>query len=155
MSEQQIETPPEGDPQPEQPATDTTDWKSEARKWEARAKANTDAAKRLEEIENQSKSELQKAAERAEAAERRVQEFETAQQVKQWKDEVAEATGVPAAALSGSTLEDITAHAEVLAPLIKAAQKGPRVPNVGDTPQSPAVDEKQQFLRDLFKRDTA
>jgi len=151
MSEQ-IEA-PEGAPEPEQPANET-DWKSEARKWEARAKSNADAAKRLEEIENQSKSELQKAAERAEAAERRVQEFELREQVKQWKDEVAEATGVPAAALSGSTLEELTAHAEVLAPLIKAAQKGPRVPNVGDTPSNAASAERQT-VRDLFASSTS
>lgn len=37
-----------------------TDWKTEARKWEKRAKANDDAAKRLAEIERANESEHQK-----------------------------------------------------------------------------------------------
>lgn len=148
MSEQPTETPAEG-VEPEQPAPETTDWKSEARKWEARAKSNSDAAKRLEDIENQSKTELQKAAERAEAAERRIQEFESAQQVAKWKSEVSKDTGIPVEALSGSSLEDIAAHAAVLQPLIKPAPKGPRVPNVGDTPSSTSG-EDLETIRHLF-----
>lgn len=46
-----------------------TDWKAESRKWEARAKENTKAAERLAQIEEASKTEAQKLAERAEAAE--------------------------------------------------------------------------------------
>lgn len=45
------------------------DWKAEARKWEARAKENSEAAKRLASIEDAAKSDLDKANERAAAAE--------------------------------------------------------------------------------------
>ena len=38
----------------------STDWKAEARKWEARAKENNSAAQRLAEIEESKKSETQK-----------------------------------------------------------------------------------------------
>lgn len=53
----------ENTPEVESPAQET-DWKAEARKWEERAKANTQAAKRLSEIEDAQKSEAEKAAER-------------------------------------------------------------------------------------------
>ena len=62
---------------PEAPAQDATDWKAEARKWEARAKENSGAAAKLAEIEEANKSEAQKLQEqlaslqeRAAAAER-------------------------------------------------------------------------------------
>lgn len=47
-----------------------TDWKAEARKWEARAKENSGAASKLTEIEEAKKTEAQKLEERAAAAER-------------------------------------------------------------------------------------
>lgn len=46
------------------------DWKAEARKWESRAKENAEARKRLDQIEEKNKTELQRANERAEQAER-------------------------------------------------------------------------------------
>jgi hypothetical protein len=45
-------------------------WKTQARKSEQRAKANADAAKRLQDIENANKTELQKALDAQVAAER-------------------------------------------------------------------------------------
>lgn len=61
----------------EAPAQEPTDWKAEARKWEQRAKENLSAAKRLAEIEEASKSELQKAQERAEAAEKTAARYQS------------------------------------------------------------------------------
>ncbi|MGW5122976.1 hypothetical protein ACWEQ7_02745 [Streptomyces sp. NPDC004069] len=52
------------------PAAPEPDWKAEARKWEARAKENSDAAQRLREIEDAQKSEQQRLAEAKDAAER-------------------------------------------------------------------------------------
>jgi len=128
------------------PEVAEVDWKAEARKWESRAKenlaaarSNETAAKRLAEIEEASKSELEKALARAEQAELRIQAFESEKQIKQWKDEVAEATGVPAAALSGSTREEIEAHASVLKPFIQDANRGPVVPSAGDSPSQTAL----------------
>lgn len=96
-------------------------------------------AAKFDEVEEASKSELEKALARAEAAESVVQRFETQQQINSWKNDVAEKTGVPAAALSGATLEEIAAHASVLAPLIKQPGKGPIVPNAGETPTQMAL----------------
>ena len=58
------ETPP--DPTP---PVDETDWKAEARKWEQRAKENKTAAERLAELESANKSEIERATEKATAAE--------------------------------------------------------------------------------------
>ena len=51
-----------------------TDWKAEARKWEARAKANKEASDKLAELEEAQKTEHQKLTERAEAAERELEQ---------------------------------------------------------------------------------
>lgn len=54
-------------PQAAQPAE--TDWKAEAKKWEARAKENKGAADRLAQFEESQKTEAQKLADRATKAE--------------------------------------------------------------------------------------
>src|SRR5690606_27453783 len=98
----------EGQQLSESPAKET-DWKAEARKWEARAKENSEAAKRLAEIEEASKTEAQKQAERMAELESKVREYETREQINSWKAEVAEATGVQASVLAGSTKDEIEA----------------------------------------------
>lgn len=74
MTEQQIEQ--------QQPTEQTephgTDWKSECRKWEKRAKENDRVAKELAEIREQQKTDLEKAVERAEKAEAALKEREAA-----------------------------------------------------------------------------
>lgn len=119
---------PAAPPAPPAAPAQETDWKAEARKWEARAKENTKAAEKLAEIEEANKTELQKALDRAEAAESKVAGYETREQIAAWKTEVAEATGVPAAALAGSTKEELEAHAKTLKPLIttQAAAQRPQ-----------------------------
>lgn len=138
MSEAPAEQTPEVDAEQTTPAQET-DWKAEARKWESRAKANADAAARLAEIEEAAKTAEQKAAERLAELEQKVAEYETREQVAAWKAQVAEATGIPADALRGSTLEEIQAHGEQLKALIPAEQPkkgaiGPYVPSEGASP---------------------
>lgn len=77
-SEPAPEAPPADPPAPEAPADppadpSETDWKAEARKWEQRAKANVDKAKKLDELEAANQSELEKEQKAREAAEQRVQ----------------------------------------------------------------------------------
>lgn len=124
------------------PAQDTTDWKAEARKWEARAKEHSAAADKLAAREDADKTELQKALDRATAAEAKAAGFETRDQITAWKTEVATATGVPIGALRGSTLEELQEHGESLKSLIPAAEAeapkkgalGPYVPPEGKSP---------------------
>lgn len=112
---------PDSDPdQPDEPKGDTTDWKSEARKWEARAKkshdeakANAAAAQRLRELEDADKTEGQKAADRATAAEKRAAEAEA----KVLRLEIAAEKGLtPAQAkrLMGANREELEADADEL-----------------------------------------
>lgn len=116
-------------------ASQDIDWKAAARKWESRAKesftaakANEDAAKRLAEIEEASKTEAEKAAERLAAAEKRAVELEQ----KANRAEVAASKGVPAELLTGSTVEELTASADALIQFKEAAQTRNHVaPNEG------------------------
>lgn len=161
---------PHGEDTPAEPGNEapnepeTTDWKSEARKWEKRAKenlakadANEEAARRLAEIEEQSKSELQKAQERADAAEARLRERDEAERAAQEQAareaeiaeiaaEIATTTGVPAAALRGTTREEIAAHAEALKPLLGKPLVIEGQEQTPDTEPS----EESAFVRGLF-----
>lgn len=94
------------------------DWKAEARKWETRAKENFDALASKE-------SAIQELTAKNEALTGKVKDLETVisegekeKAFAQTLAEVAEATGVPAAALRGSTREELEAHAETLKPLL-------------------------------------
>lgn len=84
--------------------------KRHARTWEDRAKANEDAQKRLAEIEDANKTELQKAQERAEAAEKELASSRT----ESLRHKIAAEKGVPAALLTGADEEALTAQAEQL-----------------------------------------
>ena len=117
-------------PKPADPAQDQTDWKSEARKWETRAKENTSAAQRLAELEEEKKSDEQKVAERIAAAESRAAVLEA----KALRAEVAEAKGVPSEGIHGTTKEELEASAEWLLNF-----KGE---------QSPPADKKTLYIPD-------
>jgi Domain of unknown function (DUF4355) len=55
---------------PDALATELAKWKTEARKWEGRAKSNSEAAAQLKEIQNKNKTDLQRAQEAQQEAER-------------------------------------------------------------------------------------
>lgn len=123
-----------------------TDWKAEARKWEARAKADYDAANKWREFELSQKSDFEKMADelskyKAEAA---------AAELKAVRYEVATANGIPAEAmelLTGDTRETIQASAEKLAALIAAQSKtNPLRPDVNQgQPATGGSSPKDQF----------
>lgn len=95
-----------------------------ARKWEERAKQNADAAKRLAEIEDSQKSELEKLTEAQKAAEARAQAAER----ELARARVALRKGLPEALakrLVGDTEEEMEADAEeLLATLKKDEEEG-------------------------------
>lgn len=109
------------EPPAETPPAQETDWKAEARKWEARAKENSDAAAKLAALEDEQKTEAQKKADALTRAQAKIAEYEAREQVAAWKAEVSAETGVPADALAGNTREEIEAHAAILKPLINQA----------------------------------
>lgn len=115
----------------EQTASETTqdpqgtpeiDWKEQARKWEARAKADHEAAKQWRDFEQSQKSEYEKLAEQL-AQEKASASEATA---KLLKYEVATQKGIPAEALdllNGSTREELESAADRLLSLIDNQSK--------------------------------
>lgn len=104
----------------------TKDWEAEAKRWkalsrqnEARAKENAEKARLYDEVQEQGKSELQKAQEAAAKAEARA----AAMEAEAMRAKVAAATGVDADLLSGSSEEELRASAERL-----LAWRGAQVP---------------------------
>lgn len=94
----------------EQPHGAEVDWKAEARKWEARAKANRDAAQELEAMKAAQMSEAEKLQKRAEEAEAKVQQYEQERQHATDTAEVAKETGVPASILDCCTTREQMEH---------------------------------------------
>jgi len=142
MSENVTETTPtETEPNvDEQPAKEaTTDWKAEARKWEQRAKENTAAAKRLQDLEDSQKTELEKAAARAEAAEAAL----AAKEAEATRLSIASKHGISGDYLDllvGVDETELEAKAQKIAALITVQQETPAgpthlvVPGEGKTP---------------------
>lgn len=117
-------------------AAEVDKWKAMSRKNEARAKENEAAARRLAEIEEANKTELEKALARAEAAEKVVREREEADERARLATDVAERFGIAdPGVLSGATLEDLEDHAKRIKSMIPEIPKSPgdfASGNVGD-----------------------
>lgn len=121
--------PQEGEEQQEESKTFDAEYvkklRDEAAKYRTEAKANSEAARKLAEIEEANQTEAERQAARLAEAEKRAQALE----VKASRAEVASETGVPAAILAGpedSTPEAIKAFAdEVIAYMEKTGKPRP------------------------------
>lgn len=105
-------------------SADVAKWKALARKHEAAAKANADAAKRLAEYEDAQKTEQQRLQERAQAAEKQLTEL----QARNARLMAATVHGIPAELidlLGDGTEEQINERAELLAAKLAAAAPPP------------------------------
>src|SRR5690349_2462223 len=105
------ETTPEPNPAQEpakEPEKAPTDWESEAKKWEKRAKENFEKAQKLDAVEESQKSEIQKAKERADAAEQRA----TLAEQTALKVRIAAEMNVPVEVLHGNDEESVRAAAQ-------------------------------------------
>jgi hypothetical protein len=145
------ETPPEPAPEVEE-----TDWKAEARKWEQRAKENKSAADRLAELEDANKSEIQKASDKATAAEKAAAEAKA--EALRWK--VAAKHGITEEDadlfLTGTDEETLTKQAQRLTERVTDRKKnGNHVPREGSTTTKPKEDEMREFTRRLFSSATS
>lgn len=121
-----------------------TDWKAEARKWESRAKENRTAAEELQQLKDAEKSELQRATEAAEAAQREL----AASKSEAARLRIAAKHGIGEDhldLLTGANEDELEAKAEKLAKLIttpttqEPARKGawaPFDPDEGKSPKS-------------------
>lgn len=114
------ETTPEGNEPDKAGGEDTTDWKTEAEKWKAlsrkhegQAKANSDAAAKLKELEDAGKTEAERLQAKAEENEKKA----AAAEARALRLEIAAAKGLtPAQAkrLVGTTKEELEADADEL-----------------------------------------
>jgi len=140
------------------PETETVDfWKQKSRLWESRARENSAAVKRLAELEESSKAELQKVTERAEQAEREASELKFSK----LRGDIALETGIPAdfvEFLTGADETALRAQAEKLASRLGAKADpepepaadegpakadpvtGPYAPREGSTPTGDTLD---------------
>ena len=126
--------------------TDTTDWKAEARKWEARAKENNKAAEELAELKEAQLSESEKATKRAEKAEAELAEFKAHAEHTHMITEVSEATGIPASLLRGETREDVESFASELKKYMANQPTASVVPGETTKPRiSGAASPRDQF----------
>ena len=101
-------------------------------------------ATRLDEIEEASKTELQKATERAEKLESELTQLKRAEEIRQIREKVASTTGVPASLLTGETEE---ACAEQAAGILsfKTSAPYPTVKDGGEIQKTIEGTTKQQF----------
>ncbi len=160
MSEQITEVEPVAEVEPvveQEPEKDLADevekWKAMSRKNEARAKENESAAKRLAEIEEANKTELEKAIARAEAAEKAIQEREEADERARVAAEVATEFGIDAGVLRGATRDELEEHAKQIKSLIPKTPKSPGDFASGDV-GDPIAGPKQITSRDQLKNMT-
>ena len=148
----------------QRPAEDApeSEWKKYAQTWEKRAKANAKAAlgitadeleelrskaQKAQDLEDAQKSELEKALARAEAAEAKLAEREKADAARKLAEEVADAKGVSASVLRGSTREELEAHADSILALLPEKPKAATPESGGD--RGDDIDEDEADAKEI------
>ena len=101
-------------------------------------------ALKFDEIEEQSKSELQKANERADALAKELDGLKQADSVRKIREEVSTELGVPANLLSGSTKEECEAQAKGILNFAKP-NTYPNVKDAGEARNHSASNTRDQF----------
>ena len=127
LTQPPVPTPPTepvvGIPDPAQ----ETDWKAMSRKWEAQAKANAAAAKRLNELEESQKTEEQKRLEQVANLQAELTQYQLREQQTAWASEIVKDSTIPASVLRGSTREEMLEHFQSLQSLIPPSAQTQRV----------------------------
>ncbi len=134
-----------GEPQ----GDDASEWKAWSRKWEKQAKANKEKADAYDKLQEEAKSDLQKATERAEKAERELSEANAAREISELRSKVSAETGVPAELIKGTDEESMSASAKALVAWAK-----PTAPHAGKPGSYSAdgggKDARSKFAEALF-----
>ncbi len=122
------------------------DWKALARKWENRAKENSEKAKAFDE----SQAKLTELEERAQKAEEELASAQAKATRSALLSKIASETGIPAEFLQGETEEDIRKFAKAMSDWYKPV--APKVSNPGkfDSNTDEFVAAKQKLARDVF-----
>lgn len=132
------------------------DWKAEARKWESRSKANAEKARAYDELQEQSKTELQKATDRAARAEAELKGLKHRAELDAARSKVSSETGVPADLISGADEAEMRERAKAIADYAKPSP-APRPPVTGafDRGGGTDADEAKRRLARLMFGDQA
>ena len=101
-------------------------------------------AQKFDKIEEQSKSELQKANERADALQKELEGMKQADSVRKIREEVATELGVPANLLTGATKEECEAQAKGILSFAKT-DAYPAVKDGGEVRNAPSGKTRDQF----------
>ena len=110
-------------------------------------------AAKFDAAEEANKTELQKATEKADALQKELDALKAEGAVRQIREEVATANGVPSSLLSGTTKEDCEAQAKAL--LEFAGKSGyPQVKDGGTPKNSPSGKETRDQFADWFGKVT-
>lgn len=101
-------------------------------------------AEKYDKLEEENKSELQKAVERADAAQNELDALKSANAIRDIRDKVAEETGVPVSLLTATTEEDCMAQAQAILNYAKPTGY-PQVKDGGEVSRTGKMTTKQQF----------
>lgn len=101
-------------------------------------------AAKYDEAEEASKSELQKAVERANHLEAELNERKKNDEVRQTREKIANETGIPANLLTGDTEEACKAQAEAIKAFAQPSGY-PKVKDGGEVPKTPGGNPKASF----------
>ena len=101
-------------------------------------------AARLDQIEEDAKSELQKAQEKAEKLQAELSAMKHTEEIRSIRDKVAQSTGVPAALLSGETEEACTEQANAILSF-KSEVPYPTIKDGGEVQLNTKVDARTAF----------
>lgn len=112
-------------------------------------------ATEFDKLAESQKTELQKAQDRAAAAEKKAADYELVQQRAGWAADIVKDSPVPASALRGNTQDELKAHFEQLKALIpteapKKGAAGPYVPGEGSTPAANTLGGARQEFADFL-----
>lgn len=118
--------------------------KRERSKYEGFEELKAKAAK-LDELEEASKTELQKATERAQALENELNGLKKAESIRDIRDKVATETGVPAALLHGEDEETCKTEANSILSFAKANGGYPRVKDGGEVTNTSGGSARDDF----------
>lgn len=102
-------------------------------------------ADKLAELENASKSELEKAVEKATALENELNSLKNANEIRCIRDKVAEEKGIPSDLLNGNTLEECQAQADKLLSFKNSHSGYPSVKDGGENNNVNKGTAQEQF----------
>lgn len=139
---------------PEEEGAESTDWKAMARKWEARSKENAEKAKAYDDLQEASKTELEKAKEAAKKAKAELDGLKAKAKLDEARRRVAKSAGVPESLVFGATEDEMEANAKAIAAFAKP-KSAPRTGHAGRFDASGAsgdslTEAKRKLAREIF-----